>query len=414
MKPFDCVIVGGGASGVIAALSARKNQPNADIMLIEKETQLLRKVSASGNGRCNISNKNISPENYFSVSSSNSQKTKFVQTAFSQFSFPQTKDFFSALGIHIKTDHYGRAYPYAEQAEIVVDALSNALKKENITVLLETEVKKIVNSDQQLKILFSSLSKKTANNSLEVQQCHSSKIILACGSSAANKLGGSKLGYKLLSSLKVDISEVRPALVPLKLELGESRKLLSGQRFKARAELYKNGDLNFQTEGEFLFTKEGLSGISAMELARFISKPETNSYNLMIDFIPELDHKEITIFFQQSKYFTEKNLQVAGTAFIRKNIAAHLANKASDLKTMVKLLKSSSFKVLGSLTEQEAQVMAGGLVLEQIFLPSFSLKRDPRIYVCGELIDIDGRTGGFNLQWAWTSGYLAGKLLNPY
>lgn len=414
MKDYDFVIIGGGASGVMAALSVNKHYPDANICLIEKENQLLSKVRASGNGRCNLSNKDIKAEHYFSIASSHSNKTKYLQTAFNQISFEETKKIFSKLGIYIRLDQAGRAYPYAEQAEVVVAALSRALIEKNIRIMLETEVVAMITSDQKLLLSLSSKSQLETSDLEKINQCSAEKIILACGSCAAEMLSGTKAGYQLLNDLGVGITELRPALLPIKIKLESKAKNLSGQRFKGKARLYKNGDFIFESQGEFLFRKDGLSGIAAMELARFIGSEKNSSYELKIDFVPELDEEEIREFLNHKSASSEEDLINFAMAFLRKKIAIYLAKKANNLKELIKLLKSSSFQVIGSLTNKEAQVMAGGLALEQLFLPSFALKKDPRIYVCGELLDIDGRTGGYNLQWAWTSGYLAGKLLDPY
>ncbi len=405
---FDLIIVGGGASGIIAALSAKQQYPAKNIAILEKQSLLLRKVRASGNGRCNISNAHITPQAYFSVGSSEKVKNRLLKTAFSEFSASETKDLCTSLGIYLREDEAGRIYPYAEQAEIVVDALIKALEYQKINILTEYCVQKIaVQEDDLIKI--------QVEHTGQMFEFTCRNLILACGSYAASPLGGTKLGYDLLKQLQITVTPLYCALAPLTLKYYKERKILAGQRFKGRASLLKNKQLIQQTEGEFLFTKEGISGIAAMELARFVENPQTDHYQLRIDFVPELSEQEIKILLDKISLERGQNLcRRIPFMFVKKVIALYLQKKAKDIKQMIHLLKDCPFEILDVFPAEKAQVIAGGALLDEIYFPEMALKSNPNIYICGELLDVDGRTGGFNLQWAITSGFLAGKLKRRY
>ena len=429
MNYYDIVVVGAGASGVMAAISVKLHHPEKKVLLLDRQDKILSKVRASGNGRCNLSNKNLFPSNFYSIQSSEKQKNKFVQTSINQFNFQDTKDFFSDLGLFLRIDEEGRAYPYAEQAELVIDFLSAYLDQLKVKVLLNSDLDEIkmieenpIKTDQDKRINFKlhlqkRLPKSQKNKNLKSKFDQANivceKLILACGSSAAKKLGGSHAGYELLHQLNVKITDLRPALVPLILAKEEKLKTLKGQRFKGQAILYKNQKLIFKTAGEFLFTEKGLSGIAAMEIARYIEK--NSKYHITIDFIPDLNEQELKEFIlRQSEKIKEKDFSSLAKGFVRKNIAEYIAENTNSYQELIENLKALKFEVIGTLSAEKAQIMAGGVILEQIDFPSFSLKKNPNIYICGELLDIDGKTGGFNLQWAWTSGYLAGQLKSAY
>lgn len=417
---YDCIVIGGGASGVMAALSVRRHYPDFKILILEKEFQLLRKVEASGNGRCNLSNRNIKSENYFSLQAGKSAKQKFLQTAFNTFSYPDTVTFFGSLGIPLRLDQSGRAYPYSEQASSVVLTLNQALVESKVEVLLQAEVVRIKSINTLLELTVEPC--KTVKQkryfsyltSAKTYQCK--KLIVACGSKAAQNLGGTDSGYQLLEEYAT-ISELRPALVPLNLIMDEKAQLLTGQRFKGSAKLLFNNTLLAQSSGEFLFVAGGLSGIAAMELARFLPQDDQADQDIKVelDFVPDYQLSEMENFlFNRRKILAEHNNDFSAVGIVKEKISDYLVQRAGTSKNFTYLMKATSFKINGTKGFPAAQITAGGVCLSQIRMPSLALKSQPNIYICGELIDIDGKTGGFNLQWAWTSGYIAGQLRDPF
>ncbi|MGB4609166.1 MAG: aminoacetone oxidase family FAD-binding enzyme [Saccharofermentanales bacterium] len=420
---YDCIVIGGGASGVIAALSVRRHYPEYKILLLEKEFQLLRKVQASGNGRCNLSNRNIKSDNYFSLQAGKSAKRKFLQTAFNIFSYHETVEFFGSLGIPLRLDQSDRAYPYSEQASSVVLTLTQALITAKIDVLLQSEVVRIKSADSFLKLAVEPCKtvkqKQYFSYLTSAQTFQCKKLIIACGSKAAQNLGGTDSGYRLLEEYTT-ISELRPGLVPLNLFMDEKAKLLAGQRFKGNAKLIYNNTVLAQSSGEFLFIDNGLSGIAAMELARFLPladqiNEEIKEIFVELDFVSDYQLSEIEEYLlNRQKTLTGQKTDFSAVGIVKEKISDYLIQRAGSIENLAKLMKSTSFKVSGSKGFSAAQITAGGVYLSQIQMPSFALKSQPNIYVCGELIDIDGKTGGFNLQWAWTSGFIAGQLRDSF
>lgn len=405
------VIIGGGASGVMAALSVARESSNR-VFLLERQDKLLRKVRVAGNGRCNISNVHLSDEFYFSVASSEKQKAKILSTVLHQFSVQDSLRFFQELGLFFREDDAGRVYPYAEQSDVFVDLLEEAVVRSGVTICLNAEVKGLWAEADRIKINVDQLSTAASTDRhLEHLIMDCDDLILACGSQASSNLGGSHSGYDLLRQLDVEISDLYPALVPLILKESKTqRKVLSGQRFKGTGTLIRDGQVIFVSKGEFLFTEQGLSGIAAMELARFIQNPAAHKYEVALDFIPDLSFEELVEFRSNYKL---KSMSLA-EAFVKKQIALYLTKHNKKDQDMARLLKDCRFGIEGTAGSVKAQVMAGGALLNQIHFPQFCLKKNPHVYLCGELLDIDGATGGFNLQWAWSSGYLAGRGNKPY
>ncbi len=408
MKEYRAAIIGAGASGVMAALSAALNYPDAQFLLLERQDKLLRKVSAAGNGRCNLSNRHLAAQSYFSVATAPKQKAKTLASVFHRFSARDTVHFFQKLGLYCREDQAGRIYPYAEQSEVVVSALEKALHNKRVNLLCEAEVTAVRLADQGIHITYERRIRDSKQKYVRETVC-CQDLIIACGSEASPQLGGSDLGYRLCAQLGLEVSALYPALVPLELELSKNEGLyLRGQRFKGAATLYKDNEKIFQTDGEFLFAETGISGIAAMELARFIQG--SGHYQIALDFVPDLSAQELTAYISENQIQTEN----IPCAFVKTKIAEYLYQRSAKKKNPVQLLKDCHFTVRGTLEKERAQVIAGGVLLNQLYFPQFCLKRNPHIYLCGELLDLDGATGGYNLQWAWSSGYLAGKLEKPY
>ena len=421
MSCFDLIIAGAGASGLMAALSARRKFPQAKILLLERQDRPLRKVKAAGNGRCNLSNKDLSGSHYFSVATSPKQKDKIIKTVFNCFSSADTVKFFNDLGLFLRTDQAGRLYPYGEQGDLVVACLLRALAKAEIDLLTGLSLTAIDRQDNFLELTLlsgnSSLQSRSETGSLQ-KKMRTKNLILACGSTAGGGLGATDLGYRLSENLGLEVSRLQPALVPLVLSDKDIVKSLSGQRFKGQASLYRDRQFVATSQGEFLFNKQGLSGIAGMELGRFVQDPDRHRYNLTIDFVPDLSQDDLvdylTGLWAGSGTVGRSDLKSLAEAFVKEKIASELASRSGSIAKLASLLKALKLDLENSMGSDQAQVMAGGVCLHQVHLPEFCLKPDPRIYLTGELLDIDGQSGGYNLQWAWSSGFLAGLLSKPY
>ena len=392
-------IIGGGASGMVAALSAAEN-PNVQVILMERQGRVGRKLMATGNGRCNLTNIHANGNSY------HGQQPSFSYDALDAFGPDKTISWFQDMGLYTVTEETGRVYPYSDQANSVVDILRLNLVKSNITVQTDFEVNKIRVLDTGFSVFSSD----------ECLFCD--KLIIACGGLAGTKLGGTMSGYKLLGKLGHKSSRLRPALVQLK----SNWKMLSGLkgvRTQCHASIFHDGTLFSQSKGELQFTDFGLSGPVIFEISRDVCSVAGDWY-CKLDFLPDLTHKEISALIEQRKL---KNLAVQDlfTGILHNRLGRILTQCAGvnlnmpcseltqeDIFALVCAVKEFEVTLTEPMGMDHAQVTAGGVLTEQFDSKTMESRLIPGLYACGEVLDIDGDCGGFNLQWAWSSGRLAG------
>ena len=392
-------IIGGGASGMVAALSAAEN-PNVQVILMERQGRVGRKLMATGNGRCNLTNIHANGNSYHGLQPS------FSYDALDAFGPDKTISWFQDMGLYTVTEETGRVYPYSDQANSVVDILRLNLVKSNITVQTDFEVNKIRVLDTGFSVFSSD----------ECLFCD--KLIIACGGLAGTKLGGTMSGYKLLGKLGHKSSRLRPALVQLK----SNWKMLSGLkgvRTQCHASIFHDGTLFSQSKGELQFTDFGLSGPVIFEISRDVCSVAGDWY-CKLDFLPDLTHKEISALIEQRKL---KNLAVQDlfTGILHNRLGRILTQCAGvnlnmpcseltqeDIFALVCAVKEFEVTLTEPMGMDHAQVTAGGVLTEQFDSKTMESRLIPGLYACGEVLDIDGDCGGFNLQWAWSSGRLAG------
>ena len=265
-------IIGGGASGMAAALAAAENPENT-VLLLERQARVGRKLGATGNGRCNLTNLHASEGGY------HGEDSAFADFAIASFAPEATLAWFRTLGLYTVAEESGRVYPYSDQANSVVDVLRFALEKPNITQMLGFEVEKV---------------KKTATGFLlegsdQVITCD--KLIVACGGLAGTKLGGTMSGYKLLRSLGHKCTKLRPNLVQLKSDWGGCPSL-KGVRANCHAAIYRDDTLHSQSTGELQFTELGLSGPVMFEISRDACEGRGN-WSCRLDFLPDMQEGEL-------------------------------------------------------------------------------------------------------------------------
>lgn len=393
-------IIGAGAAGMAAALAAAEN-PNNQVTLLERQQRVGRKLSATGNGRCNLSNTNAAQGGY------HGDDPDFWKQALEAFSPGETLDWFGGLGLYTVTEASGKVYPYSDQANSVVDVLRFALDRENIRLLTDFEVTKVKKRGDGFQVE----SKERA--------ARFDKLIVACGGIAGSKLGGTMAGYKLLRSLGHRCTKLRPALVQLKTGW-RGIAALKGVRANCRAEILRDGALFSQSQGEIQFTEQGLSGPVIYEISRDACQ-SAGTWECALDFLPELALTELTswLLARKGTNFTADDLftgilhnrlgrVIVGSAGIRGNVPI----EALDEKILTEAAGlAKNFRV--SLTEplgmDAAQVTAGGMDTSEFDPATMESRLVPGLYACGEVLDVDGDCGGYNLQWAWSSGRLAGK-----
>jgi hypothetical protein len=402
-------IVGAGASGMTAAIAAAR--AGADVTVFERNDRVGKKILATGNGRCNLGNRQMSVDRYYT------DNKKFVEDRLNEFGTDETVHFFESLGLMIK-DKNGYLYPASEQASAVLDVLRNEMTRLGINIITECMVKS-VNKKESAYVLMTEEPENADNRYMF------DKVIVACGGQAAPSSGSDGNGYMIAKHFGHHIKKTVPALVQLKCQ-ENFFKSVSGVRADANIEIWFNGKKEACERGELQITDYGISGIPIFQISRTAAymltegkKPEVH-----IDFLPdytENDYKE----FCDKRYslLKDKEETVGGffTGMLNKKLM-QLFIRMAGLKAEDKVKnadKSAIYKVFSlcrdlkvTVTEtngfKNAQVTAGGILLSEISEQFESLKSHG-LYFTGEILDVDGICGGYNLQWAWCSGYTAGN-----
>ena len=393
-------IIGGGASGMAAAITAAE-RPEVEVVLFERQARVGRKLLATGNGRCNLSNIHACRGGY------HGEDAAFSEFALSQMSPEKILDWFRSLGLYTVTESSGRVYPYSDQANSVVDVLRLALEKPNITVHTGFEVQKVRRDGDGFLVESSE------------QKVYCDRLIVAGGGLAGTKLGGSMSGYKLLSKLGHKSTRLRPALVQLKCAWG-GITALKGVRANCSVTIRKNGDAFAASAGELQFTDYGLSGPVIFEISRDVCSVP-GQWVAQLDFLPDLSWDAIR---EELESRVHRSLPVDEllTGIVHNRLGRVLTKAAGikDKKTTAELNEQELAAVCAALKNFEivlsepmgmdsAQVTAGGALTCDFDPETMESRLLPGLYACGEVLDIDGDCGGYNLQWAWSSGILAGK-----
>jgi len=400
---YDIAIIGAGPAGIMAAILVAKN--GKKVVLLEKNEKIGRKILATGNGRCNITNKYITEKNYRGADK------YFILDVLRQFNQEATIEFFESLGLILKEENNGRMFPRTNQASSVVELLNHELKKQNVTVLTGFEVKNIENNTHWLI------------GSADGKMIESNKLIMATGGRAAHHLGSSGDGLHWANKLGHSLSPIYPALVPI--ETVETwTKEVSGVKLEANVSVEFEGKIISSKFGDLLFTHFGLSGPAIMAQSSMIAPLlEKNKVKLIIDIFPELLKEELdkklALILANSGAKTVKNslLGVAPASIlpiILRDASIDTNKKSAEISKAERIRIVDAMKKMTLLVKElrpfrEAQVTSGGVNLVEVNAKTLESKIVPNLYFAGEILDVDGDSGGFNLQWAWSSGYVAGS-----
>ena len=396
------LIIGGGASGMMAALTAAED-PSNRVTLLERQSRVGRKLLATGNGRCNLSNIHASEAHYHGYDPS------FVRHALRQFSPADTLAFFQQLGLLTVTEESGRVYPFSDQANSVVDILRFALAQRGVDLRCGCEV--------------ISIGKKARGYNVKTSEeaFYCDKLILACGGSAGAKLGGTDWGYKLLNSMGHTVTPLRPSLVQIKTDASVT-KSLKGVRADAGITLKRNGQLIAQNVGEVQFTDFGISGPAIFELSREVENK--GDQLLLLDLMrPWTEEQLASLLLQKQVDFPDLAADELLTGALHNRLGkvvlkisgAELPQTLaeiteSQIRRIARTVKYFPMTVTGIMGLELAQVTAGGVLTSEFRPDTLESRLCPGLFATGEVLDIDGDCGGYNLQWAWSSGRLAGKL----
>ena len=393
-------IIGGGAAGMAAALAASENK-DVEVVLLERQARVGKKLSATGNGRCNLTNLHANEGGY------HGEDAEFASFALEKYNVTETRNWFRSLGLFTVAEESGRVYPYSDQANSVVDVLRFALDRENIRLETGFEVEKVKKTDGVFRM-------EGTDGTVECD-----KLIIACGGLAGTKLGGSMSGYKLLRSFGHKCTKLRPTLVQLKSSWPGAASL-KGVRANCHARILRNGELFAESRGELQFTEYGLSGPVIFEISRDVCS-DRGEWICKLDLLPEIDENALKTELLRRK---KTNLPVSEllTGILHNRLGRVLTQSVGisgyvpvsqledyEFDAVCKAVKGFEVTLTEPMGMDSAQVTAGGIVTKEFNPETMESKLVPGLYACGEVLDIDGDCGGYNLQWAWSSGRLAGE-----
>lgn len=396
---YDVIIVGAGASGTFCALSLKYNNPNLNVLLLEKNDKLGKKLLITGNGRCNIGNKNINISDYNSNSSLEYFK-KIIETGSDNYAY-----LLKTFGVFI-TNEENRLYPCSNQALTVCKSFERALINYGVEVKYNYDVNNI-NKVNDMFII---------NNSLK-----SKMVVIATGGKTYSKTGSTGMGYELLKSFGHNITNLYPSLTSLKTNF-KYIKDLAGVRVNSKVSLYDSRCLVSEEQGQLQFTKDSLSGICIFNLSRYIGKLIDNKKELSVkvDFMPDNTFDEL---YDYIKSFSNYNLEDAISCILNNKLAMVIAKNIklagkkvsslsdSDLTIAVENIKNMKFDIIGTGDFENAQVTCGGVFLNE-FTSDLESNKCKGLYAIGEVLDVDGKCGGYNLSWAFNSALIVSNIIS--
>lgn len=399
---MNIVIIGAGASGMAAAIQAGRN-PENNITLLERQSRVGKKLMATGNGRCNLTNTDSAPENYHGTD------PDFVRPVLNGYPPEQVLEFFQELGLLTTKEYGGRVFPRSGHAASVVDVLRLGLNKENVCLRTDAAVDYVRKNAQSFEVTLGS------------EKIYADRLIVACGGCAGSKIGGTMDGYHLLKSLGHSRTALYPALTQIRTQ-PDSPKAMKGIKVDGGLSIFKGKELMGQTQGDILFTESGISGTAVFELSRLASSGD--GLTAKIDFFPEMTENDLYQHLKRrASSLQDKEFGQLLTGAVQSRVGQCLMKSAKldstiscsqlrdrDLRNLSKAAKCLSLPITGVSGFESAQVTHGGINTDEFEPNTLESRLVPGLFACGEVLDVDGDCGGYNLQWAWASGLTAGLL----
>lgn len=400
-------IIGAGASGVMAAIRAA--ELGAEVTLYEHKIPG-KKILVTGNGKCNLGNMLMTKECYYS------SEIERVEKCLNQFGVKETISFFDEIGLCIKEKN-GYLYPLAEQASVVVKVLMNRLNQLKVSIV------------EEKVILVDTVKNKRQGKAVtvvsEAGRCYYDAVIIACGSKASPKTGSDGSGYEIAKKLGHKLKPVLPALVQLRCS-DKFCKELAGIRAESRIHIFDGKKEITMEEGELQLTDYGISGIPVFQLSglvnRYLYQNKNASLTARINFFPQFTDKEFAMLCDkrlrnkddismEELFYGLHNQKLIKMLLRKVGLKSDNKLKEVDIKKIDRFFeecRNLEMHIVESNGYENAQVCTGGVNLKEVS-DDLESKLAPNIYFAGEILDVDGRCGGYNLQWAWTSGFIAGE-----
>jgi predicted Rossmann fold flavoprotein len=403
---YDVIIIGAGASGLMAAAAAASK--GARVALLEHKDDIGKKILATGNGRCNFTNTDMSVNKFHGSKA-------LIKNGLSQFNYSDTICFFKELGIPAY-DNAGYIYPNSRQAASVVAAFRMELMRLHVDVKTGINITDIKPADD-----LTGYSIQTDKGSFK-----SKRLIIACGLTASPKLGSDGSLFRQIEALGHHIQKPLPALCGFSCD-GLNFKKITGVRCDATVASVIDGQMTEQNTGELQLADYGISGIPVFQISSLISRAldKGQRVEVIIDFLPAFSDDELNGYIKDRSITTTDNrsLNEMLNGLLNNKLLLELIHKSGvspdkkgrlltddDCKSLTRSIKHTAVSVKKPRGAEFAQVCAGGIYTKEIDVRTLESKIHPGLYFCGELLDVDGICGGYNLQWAWTSGYIAGEM----
>lgn len=400
---YDIITVGAGAAGLAAAISAKRNNRDLKIAILEAQSKAGKKILVTGNGRCNLTNTNVSKEFYHGSFD--------VTKTLNRFSAEKLINLFSTLGLVCDTESNGLVYPHSRQASAVLDVLLMEIKRLKIEIICDCKVELIRKKGEFFNI-------KTSNGEYTAK-----KVVMSCGGKAFPTAGGTGLGLDVIKNLGHKITPLFPALCPIQVK-SDFMKSLKGIRAKAEVTLY-DGEKAIKTEiGEVQFTDNALSGICVFNLTTLL--PKTKNPIISVNLTKDYSYIELlNLLYDRKKLFANEPIENYFTGLFHKNIGIALLKSVTDkpMTEICKRLSDKEIKALANIIQNwkfeckqckdfsKAQVMLGGVNGSEVNNYTFESKIVKNLFICGEALDVCGDCGGFNLHFAFASGIITGENL---
>lgn len=397
-----CAIVGGGAAGLMCACVAKKNNKDKRIVVIEKDNRVGKKILVSGNSRCNLTNLNTTAENYHSDSFDS------FDTLLSKYPPKKIIKYFESIGLMCTADEDGRVYPLSKQSSAVLSVLRNELKRRNVEEICDTEVISISSNRDSFEI--------KCNNKIIVAQ----KVVIATGgkNNYAQKVVSDT--FAVSKSLGHTSTPLFPSLSPVKVK-NKYIKSLKGIRATGKVTAVINNKKVKSESGEIQFSSDALSGICVFNLSSLINKSKNSQ--IIVQLLPDYSFEEIKdMIYRRIKLTKNENVQELFTGLFHKNIALAILKESNvditlrcdklsgaQINSISSTINSWKFECISDNDFSKAQVTSGGIKCTDINCKTFESKLKKNLYLCGEVLDVDGDCGGFNLQFAFSSGMCVGE-----
>jgi predicted Rossmann fold flavoprotein len=397
-------VIGGGASGLMAACFAANG--NSRVTVFERQKKIGRKILVSGNGRCNITNRHITAEKY------HGRNPHFVHNVFARFGLHETVDFFKSIGIPLIEENDGKLFPASLQASAIVKVFEYELAARNVEIKLHNKIERIIRANGGYTLVTAGREEHDVDS-----------VILSAGSCAFPPVGGSRSGYELALQMGHTVHEPFPVILPLTIPLKTLHRL-QGIKCDCGVKAVHNAKTLVSSNGEILFTAYGISGPASLDISREVNSLAVRDIfpDIIIDFFPRYSADELSgqleaLWKDGSKSVSFSLIGIIkrpmpevllGIAGIEPHKPVHdlTQDEKKRLAMTLKGLKLTPGKPRGF---DEAVVAAGGVDVDEVDPATMESRLAPGMHITGELLDIDGDSGGYNLQFAWSTGAIAGK-----